>query len=198
MTKISGINEPAIQIVAGDTFFLALTKSGKILGWGDNYYGELGANVKGLQTRPKRIYPELKKVLKIAAGTDNCLALTGDGEVYSWGSNYSSQLGNSNLRSQNGKTPLDKIDLGRQVAVGIAVGNHHSIVLTDKDEIFGWGVNVNGQLGKSPYTTITKPMLLKKPDYLIWPGIFGEGVKIPGFERLEEAIRGKIGEEMVF
>lgn len=74
---------PAIHMLAGADYHIALCEDGTVWSWGDNADGKLGMAVDAL-ARPERI-PGLEKVVKIADGGKNIFALTADGEVYYWG-----------------------------------------------------------------------------------------------------------------
>lgn len=74
---------PAIYMLAGADYHIALCEDGTVWSWGDNADGKLGMAVDALAL-PERI-SELEKVVKIADGGKDIFALTGDGEVYYWG-----------------------------------------------------------------------------------------------------------------
>lgn len=66
------------------------------------------------------------------------LAYTQSGDLYSWGHNGYSQLGNGS--SQHSLTPsLVQGALLGKVVVDAACGSHHSMVLTNEGELFAWG-----------------------------------------------------------
>jgi alpha-tubulin suppressor-like RCC1 family protein len=80
-------------------------------------------------------------VISIKAGSYHSLALTNNGELYSWGENDVGQCGfNSNLN----------ITLPMPVIYGISaigVGDYHSFAITNEGTVLGWGTNTLGQLG---------------------------------------------------
>ncbi len=132
----------------GNGFILALNSDGEIYGWGDNAYGTLGNGTTTSATKPtKATMPTNTVVTQIAAGYDHALALTEDGEVYTWGSNDYGQLGISTDSSV--KTPT-KITIGAQeTIVSIAAGEKFSLALTEDGTIYAWGNNASQQLGVS-------------------------------------------------
>ena len=64
-----------IDIVAGNTFMIALTKEGKVFSWGSNDYGELGLGHTNSIYYPTEVnFPNCKKIDFIAAGSNHALA----------------------------------------------------------------------------------------------------------------------------
>ena len=82
-----------------------------------------------------------ESIIKVNAGESFGLALSEEGNVYSWGINSDGQLGHGH-RSDI-KTPK-KIDLGFK-AVDIACGDSHSLVLS------GSLIDLNFSIHKSYY-----------------------------------------------
>jgi alpha-tubulin suppressor-like RCC1 family protein len=62
-------------IAAGGFHNLALTRAGKVVAWGANYY------------RQTQVPAAATGVTALAAAGDHNLALTGDGRVFVWGHN---------------------------------------------------------------------------------------------------------------
>ncbi|RYH28646.1 hypothetical protein EON65_11435 [archaeon] len=91
-----------LQVVAGTYHSMAVVqyppilKGGYLYSWGSGYQGQLGLGAKSVSLEPMIIEYFLcvnTMIRMIAAGATHCLAVTVDGEVYSWGSNQHGQLG---------------------------------------------------------------------------------------------------------
>ena len=86
-----------VDIAGGWDHALACTNAGEVFSWGCGYEGTrpvLGHGSKVRQHTPKRIRRlQGLRIIKVAAGYDHSLAVTSDGEVYSWGSSNMGQLG---------------------------------------------------------------------------------------------------------
>lgn len=86
-----------LSVVAGGTHSFAQLSNGKVMAWGDDYYGQLGLGgtpFPGIQPAPLQISANsLSNVSALAAGAWHSLALTSDGAVKSWGWNSSGTLG---------------------------------------------------------------------------------------------------------
>lgn len=156
--KLSGKlpkNTQFMKVVAGKNHLLLLTTKGKVYVAGDMELGQLG--VRMLRSREDEI-PQglrlnaisLKNVVSISAGGYHSFAITKEGEVYAWGSNKYLQCG----------IPSSGLDFEVSLAlptlshalidlspIKIVSGDHHSLVLTSSNEVFGIGLNNQGQLG---------------------------------------------------
>ncbi|KKK13600.1 hypothetical protein AOCH_006595, partial [Aspergillus ochraceoroseus] len=93
-----------------------------------------------------------KKVLSVALGQDHTLAITANGEIFSWGSNKSGQLG-YNLPRTNSRddVPMQKSPrqifnpLKKEIILGAAASAIHSVVFSNSG-LYTFGKN-EGQLG---------------------------------------------------
>ena len=92
---------PAVQaLAAGGDHVLALTRDGKVFGWGRNAEGQLGLGDNQNRFSPVEI-SGLSNVVAIAAGFNFSLALTANGMVWAWGDNCCAQLGDGSGISRN-------------------------------------------------------------------------------------------------
>lgn len=78
-------------VAAGDNHSLALTKDGRVLGWGDNFCGQLGDGSWIDHERPV-IVSGLDDVASISAAGSTSFAVKKDGTVWIWGRNIIPQL----------------------------------------------------------------------------------------------------------
>ncbi|KAM4795005.1 RCC1 and BTB domain-containing protein 1 [Rhinophrynus dorsalis] len=88
-----------------------------------------------------------KKIVGLSYGSGpHVLVCNEDGEVYSWGHNGYSQLGNGS--TVQGTAPIQIcMELLSKKVIQVACGSHHSVVLTSEGEVFSWGYNNCGQVG---------------------------------------------------
>ncbi|XP_017318999.2 probable E3 ubiquitin-protein ligase HERC3 isoform X2 [Ictalurus punctatus] len=97
-----------------------------------------------------------KTVIQVACGNQHFLALTNDGQLFTWGQNSSGQLGlgkgePSSLSPQPLKS-LCGIPLSQ-----ISAGGDHSFALSLSGAVFGWGRNSAGQLGLGHTEDMSNP-----------------------------------------
>ena len=92
-----------------------------------------------------------KKIISVALGQDHSLAVTDQGEIFSWGSNAVGQLG---LGMPKSTKPEESIEvtpkqifgpLKREIIIGVAASRIHSVAHTS-DGLYTFGKN-EGQLG---------------------------------------------------
>ncbi|XP_043461516.1 RCC1 and BTB domain-containing protein 1-like isoform X1 [Leptopilina heterotoma] len=127
---------------------LIVTKEGSVYGLGTNVSGCLGTGDVHNTLFPKKIDALCDKGIKYFTygSGPHVLALSNKGEVYSWGHNGYSELGNGS--SNQGLTPtIISTILSEKLIVSIACGSHHSLALTNEGEVFAWGQNNCGQVG---------------------------------------------------
>ncbi len=140
------------SIMGGGFHTMAMTSTGQIYSWGYNGDGELGDGSVNDRTAPDSAFMggalAGKTVIAVAGGSLHSLALTSDGQVFSWGYNGSGQLGDGT--GDNHSIPM-KIDvtgvLAGQKIIAVAGGDDHSLALADNGKVYGWGRNDYGQLG---------------------------------------------------
>ena len=147
------------RIAAGeDEFSLALKEDGTIWAWGNNFSGQLGPGGGNLDfsphANPVQVTSLPAGMTNISAGGRFCLALAGDGTVWSWGDNSSSQLGQGTSVSQN---PIPKQIPNFGNVSAIDAGGGHSVALKNDGSIWTWGNNFFGQLGDGTTSTHLAP-----------------------------------------
>lgn len=81
---------------AGADHSLALTKDGKLYGWGNNSYNQLGNGTKNPLCRPTKIDINVGEIIGILAGTQRSFLINKKGELFGWGSNTNNTIDFSN------------------------------------------------------------------------------------------------------
>ncbi|KAM4734007.1 putative E3 ubiquitin-protein ligase HERC3 [Anableps anableps] len=105
-------------------------------------------------------------VAQVACGSQHSVALTKEGQVYTWGLDSRGQLG-LGKRSSGARSPQQVRSLSSIPVVRISAGGDQSFALSVSGGVFGWGRNDCGQLGlgdtKDTYTpTCIRSLNLKK------------------------------------
>ena len=90
-------NKKIVAIAAGGFHSLALASDGSLFAWGDNEYGQLGANSSAFSVNSPVLVDQSgvlkgKRIVAISAGDLHSLALSCDGSVFAWGLNEDGQL----------------------------------------------------------------------------------------------------------
>jgi alpha-tubulin suppressor-like RCC1 family protein len=144
------------QLALGEVHSCALRTDGRVLCWGQNFYGQLGTSANNGIMTPSPVPAlvddaTLGVVKQLALGIAHSCALRDDGRVLCWGFNRYGQLGSSATSGTDTPTPVptlvDHESLG--VVTQLAVGIYHSCALRDDGHVLCWGYNYSGQLGTS-------------------------------------------------
>lgn len=147
-------------IAAGGGFSLALDAKGNMYGWGYNDSGTLatGEN-RGHETPVAAEMPPGVTFKAISAGRYHALALTQDGQLYSWGANERFQRGGE-FGGQRAPLTATPVAPGKKFTK-IAAGERFSVALGADGKAYVWGgyepLSFNEYTMK-PYTTPTAIM----------------------------------------
>ena len=111
-------------------------------------------------------YHEPLKIISVYCGAYHTILLTNGGEVHSFGSNNCGQLGRETIYNEflidysaasegiqaikeiDRKTPMPINSLKEIKIISAGCGDHHTILLSDKGEVYSFGSNEYGQLGR--------------------------------------------------
>ena len=145
---------------------LVLDSDGTVLAAGSDH-AELGA------TRPtdRSTFAQtayLSSVVAVDAGLTHSMALTLDGDVFSWGTGLATGVVRNHItyRQQLGPTKVDLNVFGSEeigTVVAIAAGRVHSMALTATGIVLTWGCSEHGQLGHQcrPWEKLPWPKVVR-------------------------------------
>ncbi|KAJ7392624.1 RCC1 and BTB domain-containing protein 1 [Desmophyllum pertusum] len=137
---------------------IVVTRDDDVYALGSNGSSCLGVGDAQSCLHPRKVEALCKKnVVSLACGSGpHVLAVSVTGEVYTWGHNGYSQLGNGN--TNQGLIPsLITSGLQMKKVIQVACGSHHSLALTNDGEVFAWGYNNCGQIGLGNTNNQTLP-----------------------------------------
>lgn len=137
---------------AGKNHFVVLQQDGSVWSWGDNTYSQLGANFGASSSSApipvkKADGNRLLNIKAIATGAYHTVALDQNGEVWTWGRNTYGQLAQSITIPYKNDNPTKVRGLPEIVA--IAAGDYHTLAVDVNGQVWSWGLNAYGQLGRS-------------------------------------------------
>ncbi|OYU43253.1 MAG: RCC1 repeat-containing protein, partial [Burkholderiales bacterium PBB4] len=156
--KIAGLSK-VNAVAAGEQHSLAADALGDVWAWGSNENGRLGqGNSDQSNSKFPLKVPALQGVTTVQAGKAHSLALTRDGQVFSWGSNFSGQLGVSGSSRASPTQVEFLVPDTRIVAIGAA--GDHSFALDSEGRLWSWGENEYFQLGHRSYARSSEPRYL--------------------------------------
>ena len=164
LVGLPGQTGPVAQVAAGFTHSLAVTSTGQLYAFGENYYGQLGittntgttnANPPALVGLPGQTGP----VVQVAAGYTHSLAVTSTGQLYAFGENDFGELGSTTSSGTTDANPPALVGLPGQTGpvVQAAAGASHSLAVTSTGQLYAFGDNQSGQLGDTTNYGTTSP-----------------------------------------
>ena len=143
------IMENVVQVSAGESHTMAIRTDGSLYAWGMNNAGQLGIYTDtwmwDANSTPVRV---MENVAQVSAGRQHTMAIKTDGGLYSWGNNWTGQLGDGSVTDETGPsgryTPVRIMDNVAQVS---AARGDFSVAITTEGYLYAWGVNTLGQVG---------------------------------------------------
>ncbi|XP_030471685.1 ultraviolet-B receptor UVR8 isoform X2 [Syzygium oleosum] len=98
------------QISGGWRHTMALTSDGKLYGWGWNKFGQVGVGDNVDHCAPVQVkFPNEQKVAQVSCGWRHTLAVTEEGNVFSWGRGTNGQLGHGESVDRNMPKIIDAL-----------------------------------------------------------------------------------------
>jgi alpha-tubulin suppressor-like RCC1 family protein len=146
--------EPIRQISCGADHTLAYGSSG-VWAWGSGAGGKLGLGDTKDRFDPC-IIPKLrgKFIMQLVAGTWHSMALVAyppmlkGGWISTWGSGYHGQLAQGSKQVSLIPEVIDYFVNFHILCKSISAGSHHCAAITVDGELYTWGSNTNGCLGR--------------------------------------------------
>jgi alpha-tubulin suppressor-like RCC1 family protein len=158
LVTLPGETGPVTQAAAGGPDSLALTSTGQLYAFGENFWGQLGnttgANTPNPTPTLVTLPGEVGPVTQVAAGEGFSLAVTAGGQLYAWGENINGELGNETnnlseeLKPNPTPTPVTLPGATGPVAQ-VAAGTAHTLALTSTGQLYAFGYNSCGELGNT-------------------------------------------------
>jgi len=159
--------EPVVAIAAGNYHTLCLSETGRIWAWGSNAHGQIGIGQGIDHTHDPRLVSSLKdiKFKSLAAGAEHSLAVSSNGELYSFGYGNSGRLGHGtppalklwgNTRDEYKPRLIRALETHNVQQV--AAGHMHSACVTADGKAFIFGSGRFYQLGRVSDADADVPM----------------------------------------
>jgi len=163
-TRLSPVQVPGLSgivaVATSPSHSIALKSDGTVWAWGANGGGQLGDGSFLPRVSPVQAVG-LTRVVAIAAGGSASFALKDDGTLLAWGANVSGVLGNGVIGGAAQPTPTAVMNLASVTSIALTFNTGYA-VKTD-GTLWGWGSNINGQLGDSTTTNRALPQQIALP-----------------------------------
>jgi alpha-tubulin suppressor-like RCC1 family protein len=155
----SGVTDPVLEVASRFQHTCVRRKSGTVLCWGRNVYGQIGGN--GRADSPRAVKTPVTGASELAVGRDfSCARRATD--VLCWGNNEDGQLGDG----RGGKPGALSLQPVKVAALGrvtqISAGEYHACALDGAGAVWCWGSAGNGQLGTDAQRAYAKPVRISQ------------------------------------
>ena len=156
-----------VEIQNSYSTIMAIDNEGKVYTWGRNVSGQLGNGTNENSNVPICISDiegnalNGKNIVELQSST-TVIAIDSEGKVYTWGVNYSGQLGNGTYYDSN--EPICISDIPGNVLNGkniVEIQSGNTIIALDSEgKVYTWGVNGDGQLGNGTNENSNVPICI--------------------------------------
>ena len=140
------------QVDAGDVHSGAVGSDGNIYTWGDNQKNQLGRTVTSNTpaNRPNKVEtPAGITFTSVSAGRSYAVAVSSEGNLYSWGDNSAGRLGRDTTGTSDPKPSKVQTTPAGITFTSVSAGWGHTAALDSQGNIYTWGDNTHGELGRS-------------------------------------------------
>jgi alpha-tubulin suppressor-like RCC1 family protein len=166
-------NKTLLSISVGNTHTCAIASDNNAYCWGSDSNGELGNNTSASPTFLVPVAVDRsgvlsgKTVVSISTGNIYSCALASDSNVYCWGNNGNSQLGNNSTTQSLVPTGIYMSGaLATKTIIALSSGNTHSCVIASDNNAYCWGYGLAGELGNNANVTSSVAVAVTKTGVL--------------------------------
>ncbi|XP_016128716.1 probable E3 ubiquitin-protein ligase HERC1 [Sinocyclocheilus grahami] len=148
------------QVACGLNHTLAVSADGMtVWAFGDGDYGKLGLGNSTAKSSPQKVDVLCGiGIKKVACGTQFSVALTKDGNMYTFGQDR--LIGLPEGRARNHNRPQQVPALMAVFIEDVAVGAEHTLALSSTGDVYAWGSNSEGQLGLGHTNHVREPTFI--------------------------------------
>lgn len=156
LTQVPGLANVREIASNSELAILALTSTGQVYGWGQNAAGQAGKSPFGIVSTPTLI-ASLSNIVRIGTAATASFALDANGDIWSWGSNSNG----AGARGAGGNTAVPvKLTTVAGPFVEFGFGRNFGFAIHANGNLYGWGVNADGQLGLGDFVNRTTMTLV--------------------------------------
>jgi alpha-tubulin suppressor-like RCC1 family protein len=136
----------------------AIKTDGTLWIWGQNNYGNLGNNTVTFTYRSSPVQLGTETNWASVSVHTHVLALKTNGTIWSWGNNDGGQLGIGDIAPVNNHRS-SPVQIGTlNTWSKIFAGNRSSFAIKTDGTLWGWGDNINSQLGDGTFIRRSSPV----------------------------------------
>jgi alpha-tubulin suppressor-like RCC1 family protein len=144
------------SISCGAYHTLGIKTDGTLWSWGSNIYGQLGLGNATDTNTPIQVGTATNWQSVSCEAQAHTLGIKTDGTLWSWGYNYSGQLGLGDNTDRNTPTQVGASTNWQSVSCGL----YYTLGIKTDSTLWSWGDNGSGQLGLGDNTNRNTPTQL--------------------------------------
>jgi len=158
-----------VRVSAGDEHAVALDSSGYVYTWGKGYCGALGHGDENDKTTPELLSSISNQVaVQVCASKRKTFVLADNGSLYGFGWTGFGSLGFPERGMSEKVVKPQILDTLRSHQIAqVSTGLYHSVVVTKRGQIFGFGDNERAQLGHDSLRGCLEPTEIFVPETAI-------------------------------
>lgn len=205
--NIGDSNAATLFTGSASSHYLLLSSNGIVSAWGDNTYGQCGA--EPCEDVAEINYIDFEnKIIKVLAGNDFSIALDENNVAWGWGNNGKFQLGIPRFTSTESLTYFSSPEKISENIIDIAVGENFSVLLNENGEVLFSGMGnantlevvdfpiINGQLPQIKFITANFDNIVAVDEnnlIFYWKSDMQsiEMIDIPQVDEVQSAVAGK-------
>lgn len=147
------------SIEVGDEHGCGVDRSGQVMCWGDNFFGQLGDSTRAdrpLASPTRLTGSSLYDLTQLSAGKNHSCGVTSTGQAVCWGRNDNGAggIGATTPGFLTAPAPVT----GGLTATAAYAGGAHGCLITGAGDAYCWGDGSAGQLGTGATTSHTSPV----------------------------------------
>jgi alpha-tubulin suppressor-like RCC1 family protein len=153
-SSLSSLFSLSLSLSLPSLYVLLAGESG-LWSWGNGSGGKLGHGDIKDRYEPTLVQKlAYKSILQVEAGTFHSMAIVtyppvlDGGYLYTWGSGFYGQLAQGATTVKSEPTIVEYFVLSHLMIKQVSAGAHHCLALTKENELFSWGNNLHGALGR--------------------------------------------------
>jgi len=124
---------PLKKVIGGMHHTLFLDTNGRVYSMGSHRYGGLGLGRIEADVSFPTIIPNLTDIIEIAANTNTSYAIDKNGQCFSWGTNYSKQLGQDDEEDYYTPTLVKSKQVDSRKVYQASIGGQHSLFIVSEE-----------------------------------------------------------------
>ena len=142
-------NKLVVQVAAGSSHTICVTKDGLVYACGSGTLGQLGVNDTEHRLVSTLVTGQLqgKTAVYVAAVNYHSLCIIAEGSLFAWGDNMHGQLGVGDTKKKVVHIPTRVRGLQDKQVAQVAAGEQHTICNTTDGCVLTWGYGDRGRLG---------------------------------------------------